>query len=410
MVIDYILALKIEGSDSDRKRKTYLASSIIANLGILFIFKYFNLFNELFTTLLSRPGFSLDLILPFGISFYTFHAMSYTIDVYRRVIPAERNFTYYSAYVMFFPQLVAGPIARASHLLHQFSTPKRIRVENIVQGSWMIAKGFVMKLVIADHIAPFVDAYYGNEAVKTPLLVLQAAYLFSFQIYFDFSGYTEMARGIAKVFDFDLTLNFDRPYFAGSITEFWRRWHISLSTWLRDYLYISLGGNRSGKFKTYRNLFLTMLLGGLWHGSNWTFVVWGALHGMFLSIEKGIGPKFSKFFTFIPRPIKIIFTFNLVTFAWIFFRSSSFSQASFIISTISDFLTHPYFNSGEIQRKLWFLALSWTAFEWAEANFKLDLRFYKMHWFGKSLVVYSFLVIIFLFAELNPKAFIYFQF
>jgi alginate O-acetyltransferase complex protein AlgI len=410
MVLDYLIALRIDHSETERERKYYLTASIIANLGVLFVFKYFNLFTGLFAQLLSKPGFSLDLILPFGISFYTFHAMSYTIDVYRRVIPAEKNFTYYSGYVMFFPQLVAGPIARASHLLHQFSKPKRIRVDNLVQGSWMIAKGFVMKLVIADHIAPFVDAYYGNEAVKTPFLVLQAVYLFSFQIYFDFSGYTEMARGIAKLFDFDLSLNFARPYASGSITEFWRRWHISLSTWLRDYLYISLGGNRGGKLKTYRNLLLTMLLGGLWHGANWTFLVWGAIHGLLLAFEKALSAPFAGLLIKVPRPIKIFFTFNLVTFAWIYFRSASFSQASEMIRVCTDAILHPSFNGGEIQRKLWFLALSWSAFEWAEERFKLDQVFLKIDWKLKFAVLYAFLVVIVLFAELNPKAFIYFQF
>jgi alginate O-acetyltransferase complex protein AlgI len=410
MVLDYWIALKIDSSKTESKRKNYLVFSLVLNLGILFIFKYFNLFSSAWAELFSHKQLSLSLILPFGISFYTFHAMSYTIDVYRRIIPAERNFTYYSGYVMFFPQLVAGPIARASHLLHQFAEPKRLRRNNLIEAAWRISKGYFMKAVIADNLAPVVDACYGTDVARTPLMVVQAVYLFSFQIYFDFAGYSEIARGVARIFDYDLVVNFRKPYLATNITDFWRRWHISLSTWLRDYLYISLGGNRKGLLKTYRNLMITMLLGGLWHGGNWTFLVWGGLHGALLSFEKYF-EKFNKLIQAIPTFLKQIITFHLVTILWIFFRSNTFSQAYEMLRFFVTFFLHPWkYHHAVIQFGMWELILAWIFFEWLGEKVDFYGFFYRANWKVRFAFVYLVLVITVLFAQLDPKAFIYFQF
>ena len=414
MVVDYFVALLIDRAADDQSRKRFLVVSLVINLGILFLFKYLNFFSDLVAVVTSgRRLVSVDLVLPFGISFYTFHAMSYVIDVYRRVLPAERSFVHYSGYVMFFPQLVAGPIARASHLLHQFAEPKFPRREKWIEGSWLIAKGFFMKMVIADKVAPAVDAYFHfSEAPRTAALMTQAVYFFAFQIYCDFAGYTEIARGVAKLFDYELVVNFERPYSATSITDFWRRWHISLSTWLRDYLYISLGGNRRGEWRTYRNLMLTMLLGGLWHGANLTFVVWGGAHGLLLSIEKfAQRTRWRTISAAVPTALKRIVTFQLVCLTWIPFRAENVHSAGEITRSFLHFWTHPReLEVREIDIKLWFLIATWMTFEWAEARFSLRDRFSQASTVVRYAALYAAILAIVLFAETNPKAFIYFQF
>lgn len=414
MGLDYFLAIKIYENETPARRKFFLGLSIVANLGILFVFKYFNFMSESVSQLTGWTPLTVHLILPFGISFYTFHAMSYVIDVYRRVVPAERQFVNYSNYVMFFPQLVAGPIARASHLLHQFATPKRIKRENIIEGSYLILKGYAMKMILADALGGYVSAYWnGPDVNTTPFTTFQAVYLFAFQIYFDFYGYTEIARGLARLMDFSLVENFNRPYWAINITDFWSRWHMSLSTWLRDYLYISLGGNRTGKWKTYRNLAVTMLLGGLWHGANITFVVWGGLHGLYLIIEKAFGlSRKTPLLGPLPRALSLFLTFQLVCFAWVFFRSSSLHEARWVIIDCIKFISHPslYFQKGDLATRLWILCGVWFAFEWAEAKLHLFDLYRKCHWAARCAAIYSVLTTIFLFAELHPQTFIYFQF
>lgn len=406
MGVDYVIALAMNRTPSEGRRKHLLVLSIVLNLGVLFVFKYFNLFSDLFAAMAGRAPFRSELILPFGISFYTFHAMSYTIDVYRRVIPAERDFILYSGYIMFFPQLVAGPIARASHLLHQFEEKKRFKLENFIEGSYLIARGYFFKVVLADAFGGFVDAYFSDQVTRTPLLMTQSIYFFAFQIYCDFCGYTDIARGIARWFDFRLVDNFHRPYFATSITDFWRRWHISLSTWLRDYLYIPLGGNRGGRLATYRNLMITMLLGGLWHGASWTFVVWGGLHGLYLSVEKALGVgKESR----VPAIVRRLFVFHLVCFAWIFFRAADFQQAWMVLTYVGKVFTTP-FMPGEIHIKLWVMALFLFSFETCEARLDLQLRFQRAPAVLRVALIYGAIAFISLFAELNPRSFIYFQF
>lgn len=406
MGVDYLIALAMQGTASDGRRKQLLVLSLVLNLGVLFVFKYFNLFSELVAALSGRAAFRSELILPFGISFYTFHAMSYTIDVYRRAIPAERDFILYSGYIMFFPQLVAGPIARASHLLPQFEAKKRFRIENFVDGAYLVARGFFFKMVFADAFGGFVDAAFSANVTRSPLLMTQAMYFFAFQIYCDFCGYTDIARGIARWFDFRLVENFHRPYFATSVTDFWRRWHISLSTWLRDYLYIPLGGNRGGKILTYRNLMLTMLLGGLWHGASWTFLVWGGLHGLYLSVEKalGIGDE-----SRVPAFLRRILVFHLVCFAWIFFRAASFQEAWMVLGYLVEMFRTP-FHFGGLHTKLCLMALFLLVFETLEARLQLHQRFQSAPVAIRVALLYGAILVVCLFAELNPKSFIYFQF
>ncbi len=310
------------------------------NLGVLGFFKYFDFFAASFAELLSSVGMSadpplLDVILPVGISFYTFQTLAYTIDVYRGKIEPSRDLAVVALYVSFFPQLVAGPIERPGRLLGQFERPRLVDASKTASGLFLILLGLFKKIAIADATAHRVDLIFSSAADASWVVLLEGAWLFSFQIYCDFSGYSDIARGAARLFGIDLMRNFNRPYLAANITEFWRRWHISLSTWLRDYLYIPLGGNRNGVFNTYRNLLLTMVLGGLWHGANWTFVIWGALHGVYLSLHKvmlgrqGTAPSHEQ----TPRELtarllgKRLVTFHLVLVAWIFFRATTAASA-----------------------------------------------------------------------------------
>ena len=337
-VVDFICAKSIHRSQNTRRRRAFLLVSVITNLSILGFFKYFNFFAdsaiELFGILGFHPSFmTLNVILPMGISFYTFQTMSYTIDVYRRRSEPCRDLVSFAVYVSFFPQLVAGPIERASRLLPQIENPRSVKLRDLREGGVLILIGLFKKMAIADSIAPLVETRFADPGALAGFDLLLGLYLFAIQIYCDFSGYSDIARGSAKLLGVDLMVNFRRPYFATSITEFWRRWHISLSSWLRDYLYIPLGGNRGGTFLTYRNLMLTMLIGGLWHGASWAFVVWGGLHGLYLAVHKAIGgPKGDHtrdkgVLASINHLWKGIATFHLVCLTWIFFRARSFGDA-----------------------------------------------------------------------------------
>ncbi|MCS6771639.1 MAG: MBOAT family protein, partial [Kiritimatiellae bacterium] len=288
--LDYMAGLGIGRAKSPRARRAWLWASLVGNLGVLGFFKYWNFFRDNAAALLEAIGlpaapFTLDVILPVGISFYTFQTLSYTLDVYAGRIEPTRDLLAFAAYVAFFPQLVAGPIERARSLLPQFLTVRTIRADTLLRGADLIVWGLFKKTVIADSLAPFVDAAFALE--RAPLALTAAATIaFGFQIYADFSGYSDIARGLARALGFELTVNFDRPYTAATLREFWRRWHISLSTWLRDYLYIPLGGSRGSAARTLRNLMTTMLLGGLWHGAAWHFVLWGGWHGLGLVLER----------------------------------------------------------------------------------------------------------------------------
>ena len=337
-LVDYFVGLRLGKTQIRSQRRALLLCSLVANLGLLFTFKYWNFFQSSFVEVAGWLGVSvqpsvLHVLLPVGISFYTFQTLSYTIDVYRERIPPERHLGRFALFVSFFPQLVAGPIERASRLLPQIELEKRFDRERVSSGLQLILWGLFKKVVIADRLAIYVDQVYGDVGSQDATAYLLATYAFAFQIYCDFSGYTDMALGSAKVLGFDLMQNFRRPYFATTLQDFWRRWHISLSTWLRDYLYIPLGGNRLGLPRTYANLLITMLLGGLWHGAAWNFVIWGGIHGLLLAGSRYSLPWRDSLYANFRVPgwlrdgFRMLITFHLVCFAWVFFRASSASDA-----------------------------------------------------------------------------------
>lgn len=341
-VVDYTVGLRLAGSDNDRERKLFLAISIATNLGILGFFKYANFFVDSAVSALEAIGLqgnetSLSIILPVGISFYTFQTMSYTIDIYRRRLGATSDFVAFAAFVSFFPQLVAGPIERASALLPQLlRTRERPDKQRVVSSLHLIGLGLIKKVVIADVMAREVDVVYNNLEGASWVSLVVALWAFSLQIYGDFSGYSDIARGSARLLGIELMINFNQPYLSTSITEFWQRWHISLSTWLRDYLYIPFGGNRSGTAKTLRNLMATMLIGGLWHGASWTFVAWGGLHGSLLIAERAtaFGERVQRSGLLI-RTLARFLVFNVVGLVWVFFRSADFATAGQFLTLIA---------------------------------------------------------------------------
>lgn len=347
-LVDYSLGIFLENEQDDFLRKRLIVISIAINLGVLGFFKYFNFFVESAAQIGKSLGLqatydALRIVLPVGISFYVFKTMSYTIDVYRRTEKAERDLLRFTTFVVFFPELVAGPIVRASRMLPQLQRDHRFSCERMVSGLSLVASGYVRKVAIADSIAPLVDIRFAHPEAHNALSLLLGVYLYAFQIYCDFSGYSSIAIGLARIFGFDFGINFDRPYFSRSFSEFWSRWHISLSSWLRDYLYIPLGGNRGGTWPTIRNLMLTMLLGGLWHGASWTFVAWGALHGAYLVIQRFVAPFYQRAVRAMRVPalasnaFLVLLVFHLTCFGWIFFRASSFANAWQVLSGIGSF-------------------------------------------------------------------------
>ena len=338
-VVDYTVALRMPRS-TDARRKTLLLISVCTNLGILGFFKYFGFFVESAQHLFGVFGLklsasSLEIILPVGISFYTFQTMGYTIDVYRRRVAPTRDLLTFAVYVAYFPQLVAGPIERAQNLLPQFSSRRKVGPRQLSSGALLILIGLVRKVVIADGVAHVVNDAFASCQSATSLQLMRACFLFSLQIYCDFAGYSDIARGVSRMLGIELMENFRHPYFAANITDFWRRWHISLSTWLRDYLYIPLGGNRGTRWYVFRNLMLTMLLGGLWHGAAWTFVAWGGLHGLALACHKfwlglhsGRGRRAQPEPWYSVRRVgSWLLTMSVVLIAWVLFRSPDFHTA-----------------------------------------------------------------------------------
>lgn len=332
----YISALLIDKSENMFLKKVYLLGSIGASLFILIFFKYYNFF----VTTVNEIGDSkfdlMDFLLPVGISFYTFETFSYTIDVYHKRLKAEKHFGIYTLFVAFFPKLVAGPIERSENLMPQFHRKQELKVDNVVIGIKLIILGFFMKLVVADRAAIYVDSVYNNVNQHAGITLWLATFLFSFQILCDFAGYSIIAKGVAKLFDFDLMTNFQRPYLAQNFGQFWRRWHISLSTWFRDYVFIPLGGSRVKYWRQYRNIMITFTISGLWHGANWTFVIWGSLHGLYLLSENILNRNYITPLIKIDHRIKgfskRILVFTLASFAWIFFRSNTVQDAFLIIT------------------------------------------------------------------------------
>lgn len=338
-VSDFILANRIYVSKSQRLKKLFVTLSLVINLGLLCYFKYTNFFAEIFCALTDKGFTSWEIFLPVGISFFTFQSLSYSIDVYRGKLKPLSRLLDYAFYVSFFPQLVAGPIVRASDFIPQIRKPLYVSREMLGSGVFLIVCGILKKAVISDYISVnFVERIFSDPSLYSGVENLFGLYGYALQIYCDFSGYSDMAIGLALLLGFEFPKNFDSPYKSSSITEFWHRWHISLSTWLRDYLYISLGGNRKGKIRTYLNLMITMVLGGLWHGASWNFIVWGTLHGFALAIHKFYIslrnlPKGYKS-KGVVRIVTVVLTFHFVCFCWLFFRNTSFDNSMVMIDNI----------------------------------------------------------------------------
>ena len=346
--INFVGAYLVYTAQNNKQKKLYLALCMVINFGLLFVFKYMDFACTTINGILSLFNSGLyitppDIVLPMGISFYTFQAAAYTIDVYRGELKPSKSYVKFSLFITFFPQLVAGPIERSKNLIKQFNKKNKFRMRNVLIGLEMMATGFFKKVVIADRLAIGVNTIFNNAQSYGGLYYILAAFMFTIQIYCDFSGYSDIARGAAKVLGFRLMVNFDRPYGSKSLREYWRRWHISLSTWFMDYIYIPLGGNRKGRFVKYRNLFITFLVSGLWHGAAYTFVLWGALHGIYMVIEDILRTEYRKikelYGTYKPadKAIAILspfITFGFVMFAFILFRANSISDASYIFSHI----------------------------------------------------------------------------
>lgn len=419
-LVDYFAALHIYNNKENSKRKIGLISSLLMNLGALCVFKYFNFFVDSFVALGSSVGINLDtpvmrLLPPVGISFYTFQTLSYTIDVYRGNFKPTSSFLDFAVYVCYFPQLVAGPIERASSLLPQILSKRKVNLEMVRSGLLLILIGFFKKVAIADTAASAVERVFNNPSEFSSWFLLRGLYLFSIQIYGDFSGYSNIARGVSRLFGIELIENFQTPYLSKNITEFWRRWHISLSKWLKDYLYIPLGGNRKGKFNTYRNLFITMFLGGLWHGASWTFVVWGSLHGIYLAIHKFFKEKKEKsvrnnLLNKIPRKfanlILIFFTFHLVSFTWVFFRAESFTNAWHYITGILSFSGLLYPSVFWLPAVLFMFLIPLELMQ----NSKFDILAIRSWPRFVRAAYYLILILCLIFFSGNEIPFIYFQF
>jgi alginate O-acetyltransferase complex protein AlgI len=417
IVIDFVAGIYLEKIKDKRNKKVFLIISLIANIGVLVIFKYYNFFNLNLNRLLSQFGEHsplpfLYILLPIGLSFHTFQAMSYTIEVYRGNQRAERHFGIYALYVMFYPQLVAGPIERPQNVLPQFHEKKEYDFEKVKSGLMQMAFGMFKKVVIADRLAILVDSVYANPIEKTGLTVFIACIFYAFQIYCDFSGYCDIGIGAARVMGITLMDNFNIPYMSRSISEFWSRWHISLSTWFRDYLYIPLGGNRVSMARRYFNLFFVFLISGLWHGANWTFIIWGAIHGLYLIagiIKNNLLKKahlFAKSNLFV-NILQVIITFSLVCFAWIFFRSPNMATAKAIIKKLCSVSLNDTINyvSGSAEVVFSFILIAVLLLK---EKFMLCIPTKS-----DSLFYFNFILLIalcYFFGVFNNTQFIYFQF
>lgn len=423
IVIDYFAGIYLEGAQG-RRKKMFLIASLIANIGVLAVFKYYNFFNDNLTLLLHGAGFQnpvpyLSILLPVGLSFHTFQAMSYTIEVYRGNQPAERNFGIYSLYVMFYPQLVAGPIERPQNLLHQFYEKHFFEYSEVRVGFKLILWGIFKKLVIADRLAIYVNAVYNNPHSHSGITLIVATIFFAIQIYCDFSGYSDIAIGAARVMGFKLMTNFNRPYFAQNISEFWKRWHISLSTWFKDYLYISLGGNKVSVPRWYFNLFIVFLISGFWHGANWTYIIWGALNGFYL-IFANFSQKFrnnlSRFsglrkFTKLNQFLQILITFLLSCFAWIFFRANNVTDAFYIIKKIPTFKGPLFYENPSMLIFSVFGIVFLFAVEFKKEYLPKSLSlFNNKNWLVRNLSYAFLIILILLIGVFDGGQFIYFQF
>ena len=418
-VVDYIIGLNIPKQYSEKNQKLLLWSSILFNLSVLGFFKYYNFFIDSWIDLFRSVGYeiksvwTLNIILPVGISFYTFQTMSYTIDVYRKKLRPTKDFISFATFVSFFPQLVAGPIERASNLLPQILKKRDFEYEQGVQGLRLILWGMFKKVVIADSLAPLVNEIFRDYELLDGGALWLGVFYFAFQIYCDFSGYSDIAIGTAKLFGFEIMSNFKFPYFSRNIGEFWRRWHISLSTWFRDYLYIPLGGSRDGKFKSIRNIFIIFLVSGFWHGSNWTFIFWGLFHSILFipSFILNTNRKYTTSIiaenTFLPSLkefIQVGTTFLLVAIGWVFFRSETIGDSfGYLNHMIFDFSIPTKYRSGVISVMV-FVSIEYLI----KKDERLNLRLFNNH--VLNYVLYS-IILLFIVANFYKNSeFIYFQF
>ncbi len=425
-LVDYLVGRSLTGQEDPRKRKFLLWTSILVNLGFLGFFKYFNFFLDSFVSAFSFFGVglkanTLNIILPVGISFYTFQTLSYTIDVYKRKIEPTKDFIAFAAFVSFFPQLVAGPIERAAHLLPQFYTKRFFDYSKAVDGMRQILWGLFKKIVIADNCAQYADLIFNNSADYSGSTLALGALFFAFQIYGDFSGYSDIAIGTARLFGFDLMRNFNFPYFSRDIAEFWRRWHISLSTWFRDYLYIPLGGSRGGTTAKIRNTFIIFVVSGFWHGANWTFAAWGALNALYflpLLLTKSNRENLEivaagKFFPTWKEGASILLTFALTLLAWVFFRAESIGHALAYIAGVfsTSFFSIPQFEGVGGATRALCLAGAFIAVEWVgrEEQYAIARLGQGWKWPVRYAMYYAIIFFIVWFGG-KEQEFIYFQF
>jgi alginate O-acetyltransferase complex protein AlgI len=420
-LIDYCVGHAIAKTDVPWKRKALLVTSWVANLGLLFVFKYWNFFNTSaadICTAINLPWAvpNLNVLLPVGISFYTFQTLSYTIDIYRGQLRPEPNLGRFALYVSFFPQLVAGPIERAGRLLPQLRDPLPTDDASNVKAVVQILWGLFKKVVIADRLAIYVSAVYGHTGEHNGITCWLATYAFALQIYCDFSGYSDIAIGTARLFGIDLMKNFRSPYFAANLQDFWRRWHISLSTWLRDYLYISLGGSRRGQFRTSVNLLVTMLLGGLWHGASWNFVIWGALHGValwllrFTAEYRSYIAKQLKLPALLTTSVSVLLTFHFVCLTWVFFRAESLAEATLIVTKMATSFGMPFIDGLALANAAIGIAvlLIVDLYQWDSEDVTGWIKSYPRA--TAWVTSYLLLIGIVLFGAENGTQFIYFQF
>ena len=421
-LVDFFIGRYLGGDITQRNRRIALGISILVNLGLLGVFKYYNFFIGAFADLVGSFGMQVhistfQLLLPVGISFYTFQTLSYSIDVYRKQIEPTRDWITFFAYVSFFPQLVAGPIERATRLLPQFTKTHSWKDINFNAAYGLIVWGFFKKIVIADQAAPIVNSIFEHYTSLSVIELVMGAILFAFQIYGDFSGYSDIAIGVAMLFGFQLMTNFKTPYFSRDIAEFWRRWHISLSTWFRDYVYIPLGGSKVGKYRTLRNVFVVFLLSGLWHGANWTFLVWGGLHALFFVPYQLSGKNRNHLeplqggLPTLSALIKIIFTFFIVTIAWVFFRAESLGDAIGYLVELGSGRWIPE-NYKYFGKSIWWLIAILVIVDWRgqRHDFTLSPFFTLKSW---QLAVLHTILLYLLITEgvyINSEPFIYFQF
>ena len=420
---DFFCAKYIYRLSDARARKRLLILNFAVNLGILGFFKYFNFFEANLQALLHIFGFSiktplLHIILPVGISFYTFQAMSYSFDVYRKQLIPSLNYLDYALFVTYFPHLVAGPIMRARNLLPQICSPRELTLDKFHEGCYLIFWGLFQKIFIADNLAKIVNYYFLPADSYNGATVILGLYAFAFQIYCDFAGYSNIARGLGKVMGFDIMVNFNLPYFATNPSEFWKRWHISLSTWLKDYLYIPLGGNKKGTLVTCRNLAITMFLGGLWHGAAWTFVLWGIYHGLLLIIHKllvhilGKIPAIKNYF--LDKTwyfLRIIFFFHLVCIGWLFFRAQSMEQVyKMLHGLIFNFKILPGLGMRLISEKLIFFLGMLIIAEIFQFVSKDQLVVFKSNRYFRGAFYYVCFILLMVWGAFGVNQFIYFQF